>query len=36
MGVTEEPADGAQASKHGSGLPNTDKTGEKQNFIYYY
>lgn len=30
--ITEEPADGAQASKHGSGLPNTDKQGEKAKF----
>lgn len=28
IGITEEPADGAQASKHGSGLPNTGKQGK--------
>lgn len=26
--ITEEPADGAHASKHGSGLSNTDKQGK--------
>lgn len=30
--ITEEPADGAQASTHGSGLSNTDKQ-EKYNIL---